>query len=60
MELEEEGRGGRRRLGRLDKSNAKRMLREGASQEEESDSEDLGCPKRRMKENEGGRYEGSG
>ena len=49
-ELEEEGRGGRRRSGRLSKLNAKRKLREGASQEEESNSKDSGCPKWRMKE----------
>ena len=50
MELEDEERGGRRRLGRLAKSQAKRMLRDGASQEEESNSEDSGCYKRRIKE----------
>ena len=49
MESEEEGRGGRRRLRRLCKSNVKRKLMEGASQEDDLDFEDLGCPKRRMK-----------
>lgn len=49
-ESEEEGGGGRRRSGRLEKSNAKRKLREGASQEEESGSEDSSRPKWRIKE----------
>lgn len=50
MESKEEGRVGRRRSGRLAKSNAKRKLKEGASQEEETDSKDTGRNKRRMKE----------
>ena len=48
-ESKEEGRGGSRRLGSLAKSNAKRKLKEGASQEEEMDLEDTGYRKQRMK-----------
>jgi hypothetical protein len=48
-ESKDEGRGGRR-LGRIVKSNAKRKLRSGASQEEELDSEEMGHPKWWIKE----------
>ena len=44
-ELEDKGRGGRRRSRRIVESNAKRKLRVGASQEEESDLKGMDSPK---------------
>ena len=48
-DLEEVVRGGRRRFGRIIKSNAKRKLRSRASHEEDYDSEEMENPKQRIK-----------